>query len=92
MKSLHKSLITVHELEEDNMRMAQSEFGHSVMVSNEEYAVLKKIHARGKVPVLGIQEYYREVADKLVSRGVLNIIEDNGEEFYVPIRSKNEKL
>ena len=73
------------------MRMTKSEFGHSVMVSNEEYAVLKKIQARGKVKVLGIQEYYQEVADKLVSRGVLNIIEDNGEEYYVPIRRKNDK-
>lgn len=71
------------------MRMTKSEFGHSVMVSNEEYAVLKKIRARGKVPVLGIQEYYREVADKLVSRGVLNIHEEDGEEYYVPIRSKD---
>lgn len=71
------------------MRMAKSEFGHSVMVSNEEYAVLNKIRARGKVPVLGVQEYYREVADKLVSRGVLNIHEDDGKEYYVPIRSKN---
>lgn len=69
------------------MRMAKSEFGHSVMVSNEEYAVLKKIKARGKVPVLGIQEYYQEIGDKLVSRGVLNKVEENGEEFYIPIRS-----
>lgn len=69
------------------MRMTNSEFGHSVMISNEEYAVLKKIKARGKVPVLSIQEYYQEMGDKLVSRGVLNKVEENGEEYFVPIRS-----
>lgn len=69
------------------MRMTKSEFGHSVMVSNEEYSVLKKIKARGKVPVLSIQEYYQEIADKLVSRGVLNKVEEDGEEFYLPLRS-----
>lgn len=69
------------------MRMTKSEFGHSVMISNEEYSVLKKIKARGKVPVHSIQEYYQEIADKLVSRGVLNKVEENGDEFYLPIRN-----
>lgn len=73
------------------MRMTKNIYGHSVMVSNEEYSVLKKIKERGKLPALKIQEYYRTVADKLVSRGVLNKVHEDGKDFYEAIGSDDER-
>ena len=73
------------------MRMTTNMYGHSTMVSNEEYSVLKKIKARGKVPVQSINEYYSEVGEKLVSRGVLNKVQIEGTEYFVPIRNNNDK-
>lgn len=72
------------------MRTVQNEHGFSVMVTNEEFALVQKIKARGIVPVDSIKPYYQEMADKLVSRGVLNIEqnEETDEEVYTPIRSR----
>lgn len=70
------------------MRLAKNEFGISIMVSNEEYKILRKIMSMGKVKVDVVPEYYQELSDKLVSRGVLNKIEIDDEEFYIPIKEK----
>lgn len=70
------------------MRIAKSEFGVSVMVSNEEYRVIRKIKSLGRVNRDMVPEYYQEIADKLVSRGVLNRIEIGDKEYYEPVRIK----
>lgn len=70
------------------MRLAKNEFGISVMVSNEEYRILRKIKSMGKVKVDLVPDYYQELSDKLVSRGVLNRVEIDDEEYYVPIKEK----
>ncbi|EON7637157.1 hypothetical protein FOI42_RS02070 [Escherichia coli] len=71
------------------MRTVPNLHGHNTMVSNEEYKLLQKIKARGTVPVKNVNEYYEELAEKLVSRGVLNKEQnDDGDEVYVSIRSK----
>lgn len=73
------------------MRLAKNEFGISVMISNEEYLLLKKIKARGKIKALDTKEYYQEMADKLVSRGLLNKEDIDNEEYYMPLkRSSND--
>lgn len=70
------------------MRTVPNVHGHRTMVSNEEYQLLQKIKARGSVPVEKVNEYYQELADKMVSRGILNIIEnDDGTEEYSTVRS-----
>ncbi|EON7861173.1 hypothetical protein [Escherichia phage BF17] len=70
------------------MRTVPNVHGHNTMVSNEEYRLLQKIKARGSVPVEKVNEYYQELADKMVSRGVLNIVEkDDGTEEYSTVRS-----
>lgn len=68
------------------MRLAKNEFGVSIMVSNEEYLLIKKINARGKVAADGIQEYYKDMAEKLVSRGLLNMEEDGDEIYFTGIK------
>lgn len=70
------------------MRTIPNEFGFSVMVTNEEYVLVQKIKARGIVPIESIKPYYQEMADKLVSRGVLNkeLDEEKDEEFYTPVK------
>lgn len=70
------------------MRLAKNEFGISVMVSNEEYRVLRKIKSLGKVKIDRVPDYYQELSDKLVSRGVLNKEEIDGEEYYIPIKER----
>lgn len=70
------------------MRTVLNVYGHNTMVSNEEYKLLQKIKARGTVPVEKVNEYYQELADKMVSRGVLNKIENgDGTESYQTVRS-----
>ena len=70
------------------MRTVLNVHGHNTMVSNEEYKLLQKIKARGTVPVEKVNEYYQELADKMVSRGGLNKIEnDDGTESYQTVRS-----
>lgn len=70
------------------MRLATNEHGFSVMVSNEEYRLLRKIKSMGRVKVDIVPDYYQELSDKLVSRGVLNRIEIDDVEYYTPIKEK----
>ena len=71
------------------MRTVHNALGYSVIVSNEEYLLLKKIHQRKSVKMDSIKEYYQEMADKLISRGVLDVEEnEEGEFFYIPIGRK----
>lgn len=70
------------------MRLAKNEHGFSVIVSNEEYRVLRKIKSLGRVKVEIVPDYYQELADKLVSRGVLNKEEFDEEEYYTPVKEK----
>jgi|AGFS01.1.fsa_nt_gi hypothetical protein len=72
------------------MRLARSEHGVSVMVSNEEHRVLQKIRSMGRVKRDLVPEYYQEIADRLVSRGVLNRLEINDNEYYAPIKDKKD--
>lgn len=70
------------------MRTVQNVHGHNTMVSNEEYSVYLKIKASGSVQAERLNEYYQEMADKMVSRGVLNKEEkDDGTEVYTIVRS-----
>ena len=70
------------------MRTVQNVNGHSTIVSNEEYTLIQKIKARKIVPEETRNEQYQELADKLVSRGVLNKEpNDEGVEVYSPVRS-----
>ncbi|EMR6005919.1 hypothetical protein WJW27_002619 [Escherichia coli] len=70
------------------MRTVLNVHGHNTIVSNEEYKLLQKIKARGTVPVEKVNEYYQELANKMVSRGVLHKIEnDDGTESYQTVRS-----
>lgn len=68
------------------MRLTKNEFGISIMVTNEEYLLIKKINARGKVASDGIQEYYQDMAEKLVARGLLNKEEENDEIYFTGIK------
>lgn len=70
------------------MRIAMNEHGFSVMVSNEEYRILRKIKSLGRVKVELVPDYYQDMADKLVSRGVLNKEEFDEEEYYIPVKEK----
>lgn len=70
------------------MRMAKNEHGFSVIVSNEEYRVLRKIKSMGRVKAELVPDYYQELSDKLVSRGVLNKVEIDGDEYYEPVKEK----
>lgn len=72
------------------MRSVGTQNGYSVIVSNEEYRLIKKIDANIKVPASSLQEYYQELADKLVSRGVLNREENDDEVYYVSIKRNKE--
>lgn len=70
------------------MRTVQNVHGHNTMVSNEEYSVYLKIKASGSVQTKRLNEYYQEMADKMVSRGVLNKEEkEDGTEVYTTVRS-----
>lgn len=70
------------------MRTVQNVHGHNTMVSNEEYSVYLKIKASGSVQTERLNEYYQEMADKMVSRGVLNKEEkEDGTEVYTTVRS-----
>lgn len=69
------------------MRAIDTKNGYSVIVSNEEYRLLKKIDANIKVPADTLQDYYQELAEKLCSRGVLNKeVDDDNNEIFVSIK------
>lgn len=73
------------------MRSVDTKNGYNIIVSNEEYRLIKKVDANIKIPVQSLDEYYQELGEKLYSRGVLNKIENNGTEYFVSIkRSKKQ--
>lgn len=72
------------------MRSVDTKNGYSIIVSNEEYRLLKKIDANIRVDVESLGEYYQELGYKLVSRGVLNIDEDGDSEYFVSIKRSKQ--
>jgi hypothetical protein len=72
------------------MRSVDTKNGYSIIVSNEEYRLLKKIDANIRVDVESLGEYYQELGYKLVSRGVLNIDEDGDTEYFVSIKRSKQ--
>ena len=72
------------------MRSVDTKNGYSIIVSNEEYRLIKKIDANIRVPVDSLDEYYQELGSKLVSRGVLNIDEDGETEYFVSIKRSKQ--
>lgn len=59
------------------MRSIKTDKGYSIILSNEEYSLYRKIKAKSKVSEDALPEFYQEMADKLVSRGVLDKSDDN---------------
>lgn len=59
------------------MRTIKIDQRYSIILSNEEYALYRKIKAKSKIKEDELPEFYQEMADKLVSRGVLDKSEDN---------------
>ncbi|AQW88819.1 putative structural protein [Erwinia phage pEa_SNUABM_50] len=72
------------------MRAVDTKNGYSVIVSNEEYRLIKKIDANIKVPVESLSEYYQELGEKLYSRGVLNKEENDETEYFVSIKRSKQ--
>lgn len=67
------------------MRTVPSSNGYSIIVSNQEYRLLRNISARGKVDPSTLEEFYQELAEKLHSRGVLNKTQIDGVEYFTPV-------
>ncbi|AFC21741.1 virion structural protein [Cronobacter phage vB_CsaM_GAP32] len=72
------------------MRSVDTNKGYSVIVSNEEYRLIKKVDANIRVPVDSLDEYYQELGEKLYSRGVLNKVENNGTEYFVSMKRSKQ--
>lgn len=72
------------------MRSVDTKNGYSIIVSNEEYRLVKKVDANIQVPVDSLQEYYQELGEKLYSRGVLNKVEKDGTEYFVSIKRSKQ--
>lgn len=70
------------------MRTRQTDQGYSVIVSNEEYKLLRKIDAHGSLPAEYLDEYYRELGEKLCSRSLLNKVQKEGKEYFVSLKRK----
>ncbi len=68
------------------MRSVDTNNGYSIIVSNEEYRLIKKVEANIEVPVESLDLYYQELGEKLYSRGVLNKVENNGTEYFVSMK------
>lgn len=73
------------------MRSIDTKNGYSVIVSNEEYRLIKKVDAAIKVPVDSLGEYFQELGEKLYSRGVLNKEEDGDKEYFVSIKRSKQQ-
>ena len=66
------------------MRFIEIRGGLSVPVSSEENEILERIEAHeGMVDRTSLSERERELARKMVSRGVLNRTKTDGEIFYL---------
>lgn len=72
------------------MRMAKSLSGFSVVVSNQEYALIRKVIASKKLPLDNLDEYHQELGNKLYRRGVLDKVTSHDEEYFIPV-IKEEK-
>lgn len=72
------------------MRSVDTKNGYSVIVSNEEYRLIKKVDANIQVPVQSLSEYYQELGEKLYSRGVLNKVESDGTEYFVSMKRSKQ--
>lgn len=72
------------------MRSVGTNKGFTIIVSNEEYRLVKKIDANIEMPVDYFGEYYQELGDKLVSRGILNKVEKDGTEYFVSIKRSKQ--
>ncbi|AMM43860.1 virion structural protein [Pectobacterium phage vB_PcaM_CBB] len=72
------------------MRSVDTKNGYSVIVSNEEYRLIKKVDANIQVPVESLSEYYQELGEKLYSRGVLNKVENDGTEYFVSMKRSKQ--
>lgn len=72
------------------MRSVDTNKGYSVIVSNEEYRLIKKVDANIRVPVDSLDEYYQELGEKLYSRGVLNKVENDGTEYFVSMKRSKQ--
>ena len=68
------------------MRSVDTKNGYCIIVSNEEYRLVKKIDANIEMPVEYFGEYFQELGEKLYSRGVLNKVEKDGTEYFVSIK------
>lgn len=72
------------------MRSVDTKNGFSIIVSNEEYRLIKKVDANIQVPVESLSEYYQELGEKLYSRGVLNKVENDGTEYFVSMKRSKQ--
>ncbi|SOK58566.1 hypothetical protein [Yersinia phage fHe-Yen9-04] len=72
------------------MRAVDTKNGYSIIVSNEEYRLIKKVDANIKVPIESLSEYYQELGEKLFSRGVLNKEEDGDTEYFLSIKRSKQ--
>lgn len=72
------------------MRSVDTKNGFTIIVSNEEYRLIKKIDANVEMPVEYFGEYWQELGEKLYSRGVLNKIEKDGTEYFVSIKRSKQ--
>lgn len=70
------------------MRSVSTGNGYAIIVSNQEYRLIRNISARGKVSTESLDEFHCELADKLYSRGLLNKVQDGDEEFYTPVNKE----
>ncbi len=72
------------------MRSVDTNNGYSIIVSNEEYRLIKKVEANIEVPVESLDLYYQELGEKLYSRGVLNKVENDGTEYFVSMKRSKQ--
>lgn len=68
------------------MRTAKNNNGIDVMISTEEYNLLRKILAKKEVPKSSMSGYDERLADGLLRRGVLGYRLDEGEVVYLNIQ------
>lgn len=73
------------------MRYINTVNNFGMIVSNDEYDLIKKIKAHGKYPVNKLSEFYIELGDRLCSKGgVIDKVEEGDEEFFVYLKRKNK--
>jgi len=72
------------------MRTRQTEQGYTVIVSNEEYRLLRKIDAHRNFPVEELDDYYQELGEKLYSKSLLNKVQKDDKEYFVSLKRKDK--